>query len=411
MTVTSTPVTGVKAAPPALDDAAAVEAARAFAARIAPGAVERDRTARHPAAELDDLAGTGLLAISVPREHGGGGVAASTVGEVFRIVAAADPSVAQLVLAHFVLVALIGTAASEEQKAFFHREVVGGARIGNATAERGTKHVFDRRTAVTPGPDGGYRLDGRKYYTTGALGADWIGVAASVEGDQNLPVTAFVPGDAAGLEFGDDWSAFGQRATASGSLVLTGVDVPANRVLHLGPVPADPPPLILGAYDQLLHLAIDVGIARAALEEGAAFVRDRSRPWFESGVDSVADEPHAVLRFGRLTTLLHALEALFERAGRAVDAAYAAPELTDGNTAAASLAVAEAKAYSQEVAVQIAADVIELAGTSAADAAHGLDRHWRNVRTHSLHDPARWKYVHIGNHTLRGTNPPRYPLL
>ncbi|MFD0689718.1 SfnB family sulfur acquisition oxidoreductase [Actinomadura fibrosa] len=404
-------LTETTAAPPVLDDTGAVEAARAFAARIAPGAVERDREGRHPAAELDDLAATGLLAVSVPREHGGGGVAASTVGEVFRTIAVADPSVAQLVLAHFVLLALLGEAGSDEQKEFFYGQVAGGARIGNATAERGTKHVFDRLTTVTPDPAGGYRLNGRKYYTTGALGARWIGVAASVDGDQSLPVTAFVEGGAEGVEFADDWTAFGQRATASGSIVFDGVHVPADRVLHLGPVPADPPPLLLGAYDQLLHLAIDVGIARAALEEGAAFVRDRSRPWFESGVDRVSDEPHVVLRFGRLTTLLHALEALLERGGRAVDAALAAPELTAANTAAASLAVAEAKAYAQEVAVQIATDVLELAGTSAVDARHGLDRHWRNVRTHSLHDPARWKYVHIGNHTLNGINPPRYPLI
>ncbi|MFC5753210.1 SfnB family sulfur acquisition oxidoreductase [Actinomadura rugatobispora] len=403
--------TSTVTAPPVLSDAAAVEAARAFAARIAPGAIDRDREARHPGPELDELAATGLLAVSVPREHGGGGVAASTVGEVFRILAVADPSVAQLILAHFVLIALLGEAGTDAQKEFFYGRVTAGARIGNATAERGTKHVFDRLTSVTPAPGGGYRLDGRKYYTTGALGAQWIGVAASLDGDQSLPVTAFVPGDAEGLEFGDDWTAFGQRATASGSIVFSGVHVPADRVLHLGPVPAAPPPLILGAYDQLLHLAIDVGIARAALEEGAAFVRTRSRPWFESGVDRVSDEPHAVLRFGRLTTLLHALEALYERGGRAVDAALAAPEPTDENTAAASLAVAEAKAYSQEIAVQIATDVLELAGTSAADASHGLDRHWRNVRTHSLHDPARWKYVHIGNHLLNGVNPPRYPLL
>ncbi|WP_165494960.1 SfnB family sulfur acquisition oxidoreductase [Actinomadura roseirufa] len=404
-------LTSTAAAPPVLDDAAAVEAARAFAARIAPGAIERDQGALHPAAELDELAASGLLAISVPREHGGGGVAASTVGEVFRVIAQADPTVAQLVLAHFVLLAVLGEAGTEQQKEFFYGQVAGGARIGNATAERGTKHVFDRRTTVVPDPAGGYRLDGRKYYTTGALGAQWIGVAASVEGDQNLPVTAFVPGDAGGLEFGDDWTAFGQRATASGSIVFTGVGVAAEHVLHHGPLPADPPPLVLGAYDQLLHLAIDVGIARAALEEGAAFVRERSRPWFESGVEKVSDEPHVVLRFGRLTTLLHALEALFERAGRAIDAAQAALALTDENTAAASLAVAEAKAYAQEVAVQIATDVLELAGTSAADARHGLDRHWRNVRTHSLHDPARWKYVHIGNHLLNGVNPPRHPLI
>ena len=51
------------------------------------------------------------------------------------------------------------------------------------------------------------------------------------------------------------------------------------------------------------------------------------------------------------------------------------------------------------------------AGTSGTDGEVNLDRHWRNVRTHSLHDPARWKYVHLGNHTLHGTRPPRLGLV
>lgn len=399
------------AAPPALTDETALTVAAEVAAQVRPGSGARDREARHPAAELADLAATGLLGIAVPAAHGGGGVRPSTVGEVFRILAVGDPAVSQLLLSHFVLVEILGAAATPEQQAFFYGEAVRGVRFGNATAERGTKHIFDRRTELTADPAGGHRLNGRKFYTTGALASGWIGVAASVDGDQSQPVLAFVrPGDE-GVAFGDDWTAFGQRPTASGSITFTDVHVPADRVLVLGPIPADPPPQTLGAYDQLLHAAIDVGIGRAALEDGAEFIRTRTRPWFESGFERAADEPHTLAHIGRLTTRLHALEALFARAGAVLDAAYAAPELTDENTAAASLAVAEAKAFAQEVSVQIATDVLELAGTSAADASHGLDRHWRNVRVHTLHDPARWKHHHIGNHTLNGTNPPRYPLL
>ncbi|GAB2823230.1 acyl-CoA dehydrogenase family protein [Actinocorallia aurea] len=399
------------AAPPALTDETAPAVAAEVADRVRPGSAERDRASRHPAAELADLATTGLLGISVPVSHGGGGVRPSTVAEVFRLLAVGDAAVSQLLLSHFVLVELLKAAGSDEQKEFFFGEAVRGVRFGNATAERGTKHVFDRTTALTADPAGGFRLDGRKFYTTGALASGWIGVAASTDGDQSRPVLAFVSPDDEGVEFADDWTAFGQRPTASGSITFTGVHVPADRVLVLGPVPADPPPQTLGAYDQILHAAIDVGIGRAALEDGGAFIAERSRPWFESGHDRAADEPHTLLHFGKLTTRLHALEALFARAGTVLDAAYAAPALTDENTAAASLAVAEAKAFAQEVSVQIAADVIELAGTSAADSAHALDRHWRNVRVHSLHDPARWKYHHIGNHALNGANPPRYPLL
>ena len=161
----------------------------------------------------------------------------------------------------------------------------------------------------------------------------------------------------------------------------------------------------------MMHAAIDVGIARAALEDGADFVRDRTRPWREAEQERAAEEPHVIRRFGELKVRLDALEALLERAGAAIDAARSAPQLTDENTAAASLAVAAVKALSQELAVEIASGVLELAGTSATDERWGLDRHWRNVRVHSLHDPARWKYVHIGNDFLNGVLPPRSELL
>jgi alkylation response protein AidB-like acyl-CoA dehydrogenase len=177
------------------------------------------------------------------------------------------------------------------------------------------------------------------------------------------------------------------------------------------PDPLTAPPSGLGAFDQALHAAVDIGIARAALEDGAKFVTTRTRPWFEANVESAADEPHIVRRFGELTAKLYALEALLAQGAGLVDAALAEPGLTRESAAEASLKVAAAKALAQEFAVEIASGIFELAGTSATDRDHALDRHWRNVRVHSLHDPARWKYVHLGNHTLHGTKPPRLGVL
>ncbi len=96
---------------------------------------------------------------------------------------------------------------------------------------------------------------------------------------------------------------------------------------------------------------------------------------------------------------------------RLVDDALAAPEVTRDAAAAASLQVAAAKALAQEYDVEIASGIFELSGASATDAKYALDRHWRNLRVHTLHDPARWKYVHLGRHTLDGTLPPRLGLL
>lgn len=394
---------------PVLEDESAVaHVAGEIAALVRPGAVERDREGRFPDDELAAIARTGFLGIAVPREFGGPELPRRAVARAFSTIAEADPSVAQLLLGHFVLQEALRRGPNPTLRARLYGDVLAGDRLGPAMAERGTHHALQRRTTLVGAGPGEYRLTGSKYYTTGALGSRWLLVGANLDGDAARPVTAAVSADAAGVTFLDDWDAFGQRATASGSILFAEVTVPDEHVLDPGPPPAAPPPTIFGANDQLLHLAIDVGIARAALEDGANFVRTRSRPWFEAKVDAAGQEPHVILRFGQLTTRLHALEALFERAAAQVDAAVQAPALTDENTAAASLAVAEAKAFAQEVAVQLASDVFELMGASATDAKHGLDRHWRNVRTHSLHDPARWKYVHIGNHKLHGINPPRH---
>lgn len=399
----------VRTAPPLLTttDAALAEARR-ISGELAATSVDRDRTRSAPLAELATLAASGLLGIAVPAAHGGPELPRSTVVEVIRILARGDSSVAQLLLAHFVVQEGIrGLGAREPAAQIFAGILESGAHVGNATVERGTARSNERHTAVVRDPAGGWRLDGRKYYATGSLGARWIAVAA-VDRAGGQPVTAFVRSDDDGVTLDlQDWSGFGQRATHSGAVLLENVHVPDELLIEEGPEvpPQERGPSIFGAYDQAIHAAIDVGIARAALEDGAEFLRTRSRPWFEAGVERAVDEPHVVRRAGELTARLYALEALLARATALIDAAAPAPD--DDNTAAASLAVAAAKALAAEFGTEIAAGVLELAGTSATDERYGLDRHWRNVRTHSLHDPARWKLVHLGNHTLLGTNPPR----
>jgi alkylation response protein AidB-like acyl-CoA dehydrogenase len=296
-----------------------------------------------------------------------------------------------------------------------YRDILAGAQLGNATVERGTRTSVERLTTISRGDDGNWVLTGKKYYATGSLGATWIAVAARIDGtDPAHGATVFIQPGAPGVTLNlEKWSAFGQRGTASGEVVLDHVVVDDAFVIDEGPDP-DPvtsPPTVFGAYDQALHAAIDIGIARAALEDGARFVTTKSRPWFEANVSTAAEDPHVVRRFGELTARLYALEALLAHGSRLVDAALAAPELTRESAAEASLQVAAAKALAQEFAVEIASGIFELTGTSATDGQYALDRHWRNVRVHSLHDPARWKYVHLGNHTLNGTLPPRHGLV
>ena len=73
-----------------------------------------------------------------------------------------------------------------------------------------------------------------------------------------------------------------------------------------------------------------------------------------------------------------------------------------------SIAVAQAKAFASEVAVEVASDLFSLTGASAADERYDLSRHWRNARTHASHDPVDWKYHHVGNYLLNDVLPPNH---
>jgi Acyl-CoA dehydrogenase, C-terminal domain len=229
----------------------------------------------------------------------------------------------------------------------------------------------------------------QRHGTIGPVGQSCLAVETvmdtgmSTEG--RVPVTAFVAPDDEGVTLElEAWSSFGQRATFSGAVSLDDVHVPDERILDAGPLPQHPGPTIFGAYDQIAHLAVDVGIARAALEDGVTFIRDRARPWFEADTDRVADEPHVLRRVGELTTRLHALEALFDRARATLDSTASAPALTDENAAAASLAVAEAKAFAQEVTLEIATGVLEF---SRADRVILDERHRTATLVQSYNQP------------------------
>ncbi|MGW0038520.1 acyl-CoA dehydrogenase family protein [Gordonia sp. NPDC003376] len=387
----------------------------AVAGEITDGALRRELDGTLPTEALTVVARSGLLGILVPAEYGGPDLPPSTAVEVLRELSRADSAVGQLLLSHYVINAAIRGLGNTAPAPEIYAAVLGGAQLGNASTERGTRTAVERTTTIRRDTDGRWQLDGTKFYATGVLGARWIAVAARIDDDGPARgATVFVRPDAAGVTLDlEAWTGFGQRGTASGRVQFESVVVVDERVIDEGtdPDPYTAAPTVLGAFDQALHAAVDIGIARAALEDGARFIATRSRPWFEAGVDSAADEPHVVRRIGELTARLYALEAVLQSGTALIDHAIGEQPLSRESAASASLTVAAAKALAQEFAVEIAGGVLELAGASATDRRYGLDRHWRNVRTHSLHDPARWKYVHLGNHTLRGTFPPRHGLL
>lgn len=397
-----------RSAVPVLTADEAVAVARDLAAELAIGSAERDADRLLPASEIDRLSSSGLLAITVPAAHGGADLPVSVVAEVFRLLATGDPSIAQVPHSHFVYVNALRHRGDPAQQEFFFGEVLAGKRFGNAQSEVGSKHVRDHATTLHPAGPGRWRLEGTKGYATGALFADWIPVLAHLgtlpDGTAGPLHVAWVERTAPGVTVVDDWNGMGQRTTASGTVRLESVEVPEDRIMgyHL----TFEGPQTYGAFAQVLHAALDAGIARAAITDAAAFVTTRSRPYPDAGVERAAEDPLVVHAFGEMELAVRGAEALLADAARAVDRADA--DLSAETAAHASLAVAAARAATTQASVDAGSRLFEVAGTRSALDSLNLNRHWRNARTHTLHDPAAWKVQHLGRWAVDGTLPPSH---
>lgn len=380
---------------------AAITRARELAASIAGSAAERDREQRLPVAEIAAFSQSGLWSLNVPKEYGGPDLSYATIAEVIAIVSAVDPSLGQLPQNHIDFIDTIRTTGTAEQKQELFRIILAGARSGNAYSEFGSRTAADFKTTVTRRGDD-YVVNGRKFYSSGALLAHIIPITA-VDPEGRLHI-AIADRGAPGLSIVNDWASFGQRTTASGTVVIEDVVLPAKRVIPS--YISESSPSANGAVCQIVHAAVDVGIARGAIEETIRFVQSEARAWIDSGKDRAADDPHTISDIGALKIKLHAAEEVLWRAGRMLDSAVANP--TVDTVAAASIAVAEAKVLTTEVAILATNKIFELGGARSTLLKHHFDRHWRNARVHTVHDPVRWKYPIIGNYYLNGVHPPRH---
>jgi alkylation response protein AidB-like acyl-CoA dehydrogenase len=360
-----------------------------------------DASASYPYSSIETLRGSGLLGLLVPRDHGGMHANALQLANVLKVIAEADSSVAQIFQIHNYGVAMVnGVNGTEDFVAEMNKRIVDGAFITNAFTEVTTSRVEQFGMTLQPGPDGDSILDGTKFYCTGSLGGDIVYVMA-LDANQE-PRVAFVDTDAPGVTIADDWDGMGQRATGSGTMVFEHVRVGGDRVFAVDHMSS--PESLWGSLGQLMFSAIHVGIARAALKEGFTFARTKARPWPLSGVDQASRDPYVLLRSGEFEVSLRAAEAALERAARVRMKAeqYGGREWRDR----CSVATAEAKWATDRAALLAAGQVFKICGTSSATRDMNLDRHWRNARTLTLHDPLDYKLHLIGNYILNEVAPP-----
>lgn len=275
-----------------------------------------------------------------------------------------------------------------------HLESEGGVRRWTSASKR----AVDFETRFVDHGDH-VVVNGQKFYSSGALLAHKVPIVAL---DEGRAWYAIADRDAPGLTVIDDWSSFGQRTTLSGTVILDNVKV--DKAWLVPGYKGYDRPTADGAIFQIIQVAVDTGIASAAIKETIDFVRTKSRAWIDSGLDHAWDDPYTIQAIGGLQLRLHAAQALLEKAGLAINRAVADPNAD--TVAEAQIFTAGAEILSTEIAIEATNKLFELAGTRSTLAEHNLDRHWRNARTHTLHDPVRWKYSILGKYFLNGEKPP-----
>jgi len=401
-TTTTTSTTSVTTASPT-DDALSARFRPLFD-RIAAGAAERDREHRLPVAEIRELADAGFGALRVPVEFGGSGATLPQLFELLTELAAADSNIPQALRGHFALVEDRLVARSGPRDVWLER-FGRGEIAGNSWTEVGTVQVGDVATKVSPDPDGGFRITGQKYYSTGSIFADWIDTYAE-RTDTGDRVIAIVDARQEGVTHTDDWDGFGQRTTGSGTSTFRDARVGADDVVLF-----DERFKYQTAFYQAVLLSVLAGSVVAAERDIAFEVRNRTRVFSHGNADTFAADPQILQVVGEVSAAGFAARAVVDRAAQALQGAYEGAFLDETEDEQrndrAELATAQAQVALTSLATQATSHLFDALAASGVSTTKNLDRHWRNARTAGSHNPWVFKARIVGDHAVNDVQPPR----
>jgi alkylation response protein AidB-like acyl-CoA dehydrogenase len=370
-------------------------------ASIAANAPRHEAERSHPFDEVRALKEAGFGALRLDPIDGGSGATLEQYFALLIELASADSNFPQIWRLH---IAFTEDQLGREGGARWREEIASGSFFGGAWSETGGATFLDLGTTLTPAGDG-YLLNGKKFYSTGSLYSDWISVLAPLGGPLDL-VTAVVRSDARGVRIEDDWTGIGQRLTGSGTTIYSDVEVAAADVYSF----AEHVPYA-EALMQLVHLATLAGIARAAHRDMVTALRSRTRV-YPAGLSAVArEDPQYHEIVGRVGALASATEASVLWAARQLDEVVDSirtgtdPEEAGGLITSATIAVFEAQLTVTEQTLEAATLIYDVLGSSALDQSTQLDRHWRNARTLTSHNPRAYKARIVGDWHLNGADP------
>lgn len=392
------------------EDREIIEQVRRFRQEVMPArTIEHDRDATFPSDNFADLHRMKLLELSIPKEYGGRGYGLRNRLLVEIMVteelSKACSSTGQGFHNHVFPLEMLWMIGNEEQQTLFYRDVIdNGAVIGGWASEGpGNKTAFEMKTRVKK-VDGGYLLNGEKFFSTNSGGATWGQVWGHLDGEapsaDNLYI-AMVRMDQDGVQQLHDWDPLGQRATTSGTTRYKDVFVPDAHMMGAGGAYYDNP--LIGAFFQIGWAAVYTGIAGGALEKTIELAQS-ARPWGETEFERAIDDPYQQYEIANMSIAVEASRLLLYRAATLLEAASHDFDLRPE----AQTEVYRAKVMATETALDVSSRLFQVAGARAATKAPatGIDIFWRNARTFTLHDPVNYRRQRVGRYVLGVEDPP-----
>lgn len=372
--------------------------------RIAEGVVARERTRTLPYEQISWLKQAGFGAVRVPVEYGGDGLSLPQLVQLLIELGEADSALPQALRGHFAFVEDRLNAPNDAKRDAWFRRFVTGELFGNAWTEVGDVAIGDVVTRVSR-EGSRWVVNGKKFYTTGSIFADWIDVYARRDPD-GTDVIAAVSTNQPGVKTTDDWDGFGQRTTGSGTTVFEAALVDEENIIDFSTRFR-----YQTAFYQLVLLATMAGSGRAALRDISREVRERRRVYSHGNASSVSEDVQVQQVVGQVAARVFAAQATAVQAAQASQRAYEARFGGDEAREREANIAAELDSARGQIAVaslvlQATTELFNALGASGTSETRSLDRHWRNVRTVASHNPIIYKERIVGAWEINRTEPP-----
>jgi len=372
-----------------------------LSAQIGEGESRREREREYPFAGFQLLRDSGVTGLRIPVALGGPGGSVKEVFELLLALAAKDPQVAHSLRSHFGFGEKLLLQRDPAELAEHVPRFLAGKIYAAGSTERGTPRPGILNTRLTREGDH-FRLNGRKYYGTGSIYADYLYISANDENEQRVIVT--IPASREGVSVVDDWDGMGQRLTASGTITVDNVKVLPSEVAAGGSAN------LIGRYAssfRQLHLAaVAAGITQAVRDDAVAYVRSHARPIAHSHAETAGGDYFTQKVVGEIASIARALPLLVRDAAAALDRSFQAlidhAKDAEALVLESTLAVAQTQVVVAQLGPRAGELIFDIAGGSATGRAHNLDRHWRNIRTVISHNPTAYKAKATGDYLING---------